>query len=71
MSDKPFLPTPDELLKGKRQPELVEVPARLVIALDGAGGPGEPAFASSVAVLYGISYTLRAREGRECEVEAR
>ena len=59
MSDKPFLPTPDELLKGKRQPDLVEVPARLVLALDGAGGPGEAAFSSSVAALYGISYTLR------------
>ena len=59
MSDKPILPTPDALIKGKKQPDLVEVPARLVLALDGAGGPGEPAFSSAVAALYGISYTLR------------
>jgi len=59
MSDTPFLPTPDALIKAKKQPVLVEVPERLVLALDGAGGPGEPAFSLAVAALYGISYTLR------------
>lgn len=59
MSHKPFLPTPDALIKGKKQADLVEVPSRLVLALDGAGGPGEPAFLSAIAALYGISYTLR------------
>ena len=59
MSEKPFLPTPDALIKAKKQPDLVEVPERLVLALDGAGGPGEPAFSLAVGALYGISYTER------------
>ena len=32
MRDKAFLPTPDALLIGKKEPDLVEVPARLVLA---------------------------------------
>jgi len=59
MSEKPFLPTPDALLKGRKQPDLVDVPSRLVLALQGAGGPEEPAFSAAIAALYGISYTIR------------
>ena len=59
MSDKPLLPTPEALLKGKGQPDVVEVPTRLVLASHGAGGPTTPAFSAAVGALYGISYTLR------------
>ena len=59
MSDKPFFPTPDELIKAKRIPDLVDVPSRLVLAVEGSGGPGQPEFSSAVAALYGISYTIR------------
>ncbi len=59
MSEKPVLPTPDALLKGREQPDVVEVPPRLVLALRGAGGPTTPIFSASVGALYGISYTLR------------
>jgi len=59
MTEKPFLPTPEALLKGREQPDLVDVPSRLVLALDGAGGPEEPAFSAAIVALYGISYTLR------------
>ena len=59
MTERPFLTTPDALLKGKEQPDLVDVPSRLVVALGGAGGPAEPAFSAAIAALYGISYTLR------------
>ena len=59
MTEKPFLPTPNALLKSKTQPDLVDVPSRLVIALGGAGGPEEPLFSASIAALYGISYALR------------
>ena len=64
MTAKPFVPTPKELTEATRKPDLVEVPARLVLALDGAGGPEEPEFAESVSALYGIAYGLRfARKG--------
>ena len=59
MTDKPVVATPDALIKAKRHPDLVDVPARLVLALDGAGGPEEPGFASAIGVLYGVSYALR------------
>ena len=59
MSEKPLLPTPEVLLEGKAQPDVVEVPTRLVLALEGAGGPAMPAFSAAVGALYGISYTLR------------
>ena len=59
MSDKPLIPTPDALIKGKKEADLVEVPDRLVLALDGEGGPGEPGFGSAIGALYGISYGLR------------
>ena len=59
MSEKPFLPTPVALLKAREQPDLVDVPSRLVLALDGAGGPEESVFSAAIAALYGISYTLR------------
>jgi hypothetical protein len=59
MSTKPFLPTPEALIKAKKNPDLVDVPARLVLALDGSGGPEHPGFALAIGALYGISYTLR------------
>jgi len=59
MSERPLLPTPDALLKGREQPDVVEVPPRLVLALRGAGGPTTPIFSAAVGALYGISYTLR------------
>ncbi len=59
MTDKPLVPTPDALTKARAKPELVEVPARTVIAVDGEGGPSAPGFADAVQALYTIGYTLR------------
>lgn len=36
-------------------PELAELPARTVLAVDGHGGPGSPAFGAAVAALYAAS----------------
>ncbi len=33
-------------------PELAELPARTVLAIDGQGAPGSPAFAAAIAALY-------------------
>jgi hypothetical protein len=59
MTEKPVQYTPAELLKAKKHPDIVEVPDRVVLAIDGAGGPEEPGFAASIGALYGISYGLR------------
>ena len=58
-TETPNQPTPDELLKAKMRPDLVVVPERLVLALDGVGGPKESGFAASIGALYGVAYTLR------------
>jgi len=59
MTDKPKQYTPDVLLKAKRQPDIVEVPSRLVLSIEGAGSPDLPGFGDTIGTLYGISYTLR------------
>lgn len=67
MSEKPVMPTPEALTKARKKPDVVDVPDRLVIALDGAGGPEEPGFAEAVKALYGVAYPLRfarKKEGR-------
>lgn len=56
---KPASPTPEVLLKAKTKADLVEVPARSVLAIEGAGPPEDPAFAAAIGALYGISYTLK------------
>ena len=64
MTDKPIQHTPEVLIKAKKQPDIVEVPERLVLAVDGAGGPEKPAFAAAIGALYGVSYGIRfARKG--------
>jgi hypothetical protein len=59
MTDKQLVPTPSVLLKAGRKPDLVDVPERAVLSLDGRGAPSDPAFAACVGALYGIGYTLR------------
>jgi hypothetical protein len=59
MAEEIFTVTPDVLIKAKSKPDIVEVPARLVLAVSGSGGPGEPEFSAAVAALYGIAYALR------------
>jgi hypothetical protein len=56
---KPTSPTPEVLLKAKAKADLVEVPARNVLAIEGAGAPEDPAFAAAIGALYGIAYTLK------------
>lgn len=59
MTGKPTTPTPPELLKAGRTPDVVVVPERLAITLRGAGSPDAPAFADAVGALYGVAYTMR------------
>jgi hypothetical protein len=59
MAAKPKAPTPDELLKPKRDPDIVAVPTRTVLSLGGQGDPNDPEFAQAIGALYGIAYTVR------------
>lgn len=64
MTDKPTQHTPNVLLKAKREPDIVQVPERSVLAIEGEGGPDQPGFAAAIGALYGISYGVRfARKG--------
>jgi hypothetical protein len=50
---------PEVLFKAKPEADVVEVPARTVLAIDGTGGPDGEAFGRSIGALYGVSYTLK------------
>ncbi len=53
------LPMPAVLLEGTPKADVVEVPARKVLAIDGAGPPDGTPFTRSVAALYGVAYGLK------------
>ncbi|HSN15105.1 MAG TPA: GyrI-like domain-containing protein [Anaeromyxobacteraceae bacterium] len=53
------LPTPEALFKAGALADVVEIPGRTVLAIDGAGGPEQAPFQRSVGALYGVAYSLR------------
>jgi hypothetical protein len=50
---------PPELVKAKRTPDVVSLPARRCLAIDGAGSPHADPFAQAVGALYGTAYALK------------
>jgi hypothetical protein len=56
---KPPLPMPDVLLEAKRIPDVVRVPARTVIAIDGAGAPEDGPFGAAIAAVYAVGYGIK------------
>jgi hypothetical protein len=52
-------PMPDVLWKAGEQPDIVQVPARTVLALDGQGEPEGARFQRSVNAIFGVSYALK------------
>lgn len=61
------LVTPAALLGGSSVPDLVEVPARSVVAIDGAGGPERDSFEKAATTLRWVTAALqlaRAARGR-------
>jgi hypothetical protein len=52
-------PVPRELVSATRTADLVSVPKRRCLAIDGAGSPQEPAFADAVETLFGVGYALK------------
>lgn len=53
------LPMPRVLYDATTTPDVVSVPARTVLALDGHGAPEGQAFQNSIAAIYGVAYTLK------------
>jgi hypothetical protein len=51
--------TPNEILKAKTTADIVTVPARTVVALDGQGAPESAQFEQSIQAIYGTAYTLK------------
>jgi hypothetical protein len=50
---------PEVLFKARPAADVVEVPARSALAIDGAGGPESEPFGRSIGALYGVAYTLK------------
>ncbi|MEG3615581.1 GyrI-like domain-containing protein [Isoptericola haloaureus] len=48
------------LYSASPEPELVTVPPRPYLLVDGAGAPGGPAYLAAVTSLYPVAYALRA-----------
>jgi hypothetical protein len=60
-----LLAIPDALIDAVPLPDVVRVPSRTVIALDGAGPPEAAAFPKGVGALYGVAFQLKfAQKGR-------
>ena len=55
----PPLPVPAVLLGATTTPDVVEVPARSAVAIDGAGPPDDPGFQAAMGALYGVAYGLK------------
>jgi hypothetical protein len=47
------------LVKASATPEIVIVPARLALAIDGKGAPGSEDFQQAMSALYGVTYGLK------------
>jgi hypothetical protein len=50
---------PDVLFDAKAIADVVRVPARAVVAIEGRGEPGGPAFQDAIGAVYGVAYTLK------------
>ncbi len=58
-SAAPGLPMPPVLLEATETPDIVTVPPRSVILIEGQGAPEGEAFQQSVAALYGVAYAVK------------
>jgi len=52
-------PTSPALLDATKDADLVRVPARKAVCIDGEGDPGDASFRRCVGALYGVAYTLK------------
>jgi hypothetical protein len=47
------------LTAARREPDLVAMPARRALVIDGLGAPGDESFRRGLQALFGIAYTIR------------
>ena len=69
----PSSPMPEALCAASTAPEVVRVPARRVLAIDGAAAPGSREFQAAIQAVYSVAYTLKfalKREHRDFKVGA-
>lgn len=52
-------PTPREVASATAEPDIVRLPKRRCVAIDGSGSPGDAAFEQAVGALYGTAYALK------------
>ena len=52
-------PTPREIATASDKPDIVQLPKRRCLAIDGAGSPGDEGFQQAIAAMYGITYALK------------
>ena len=52
-------PTPREVATAIGEPDIVRLPKRRCVAIDGSGSPGDAAFEQAVGALYGTAYALK------------
>ena len=67
----PPVPMPPALCKAATKADVVRVPARVALAIDGKGPPEAEEFQQAVQALYSVAYTLKfalKREHREFRV---
>ena len=62
-------PVPGELVHATRTADLVDVPKRRCLAIDGAGAPTDARFADAISALYGTAYTLKFARKRPAKVD--
>ncbi len=52
-------PTPREIASATEKPDIVQLPKRRCLAIDGGGSPGDEGFERAIAAIYGTAYALK------------
>lgn len=55
----PPIPMPTLLIDAKPAADVVTIPSRNVLAIEGRGAPEQEAFQDAIGALYGVAYTLK------------
>ena len=58
-ASRPPIPVPEEMYAATPLPDIVRVPERTVLALEGAGPPEQGAFQRSIGAIYAVAYGLK------------
>ncbi|HUJ28070.1 MAG TPA: GyrI-like domain-containing protein [Myxococcales bacterium] len=59
ISSRPPLPVPEALIEATPVADVVRVPERTVVAIDGVGPPEGAAFPAAIGAIYGVAYGIK------------